>query len=678
MKRIFLLLLVCLALRYSYAQSNVRDSLNQLLQKESSDTGRVLLLNNLSYQYYLFKPDSAMLLALQGLELSRHISFSKGEATSLNNIGIAYATLGNQPQAMEVYLQALKIREKINDVEGIAGTFNNIGNIYRLQGEYRQAIEYFLKAKKLNEQLIKKESLAINLGNLARCLLGLKQYDSAKIFVQQAYAIASKFNYHRRTGPFLSLIGEIYSSETGQKKLALEYYRRSIPYLKLVGNDQNLGETFLGMATLFENEGQMDSTLFYANQALKIAQEKKFTKQFLNTSSYLSSFYKKRGKSDSAFFYLEVAKAANDSLFSQEKTKQLQSIGFVEKLSQKDLEAERNRYQNQIRLYILISALIVFLLIAIFLFRNNKQKQKVNHVLKQQKEKTEKAYEQLKATQSQLIQSEKMASLGELTAGIAHEIQNPLNFINNFSEVNKELLDEMKAELTKGNTDEAKDIADDVIQNMDKIHHHGKRADAIVKGMLQHSRASSGQKEPTDINALADEYLRLAYQGQRAKAPSFKVIITTDFDDSIGMIEVVPQDIGRVLLNLYNNAFYACTEQSRSAASLPSKASPDEPVGRGGYNKKNPTVWVTTKREDNKLVVSVRDNGPGILKIIRDKIFQPFFTTKPTGQGTGLGLSLSYDIIKAHGGELKVETKEGEGSEFIIIIPIGLLHNTVL
>ena len=260
--------------------------------------------------------------------------------------------------------------------------------------------------------------------------------------------------------------------------------------------------------------------------------------------------------------------------------------------------------------------------------------------------------EELKSTQAQLIQSEKMASLGELTAGIAHEIQNPLNFVNNFSDVNAELLKELKTELHADNKQEAISIADDIIENEQKINHHGKRADAIVKGMLQHSRASAGQKEPTDINALVDEYLRLAYQGQRAKDKTFNVKLTTDFDQSIEKINIIPQDIGRVLLNLYNNAFYA--------SSLP----PD-----GGF-KDNPTIWVSTKAEEGKVVISVRDNGPGIEEKILDKIFQPFFTTKPTGQGTGLGLSLSYDIIKAHGGELKVASKEGEGAEFIIRLPV--------
>jgi signal transduction histidine kinase len=278
--------------------------------------------------------------------------------------------------------------------------------------------------------------------------------------------------------------------------------------------------------------------------------------------------------------------------------------------------------------------------------------------IKEAKQKAEEALTILQATQKQLVQSEKMASLGELTAGIAHEIQNPLNFVNNFSEVSKELLDEMREAIEKGDTEEAKEIMDDVIQNLEKINHHGKRADGIVKGMLQHSRSSSGVKEPTDINALADEYLRLAYHGLRAKDKSFNAILKTEFDDTIGSISVIPQDIGRVILNLITNAFYAVDEKKKQ-----------QPAGY------EPAVIVTTRKVSTSSVgagvlINVKDNGNGIPQQVIDKIFQPFFTTKPTGQGTGLGLSLSYDIVKAHGGELKVETKDGEGSEFIMVLPI--------
>ena len=277
----------------------------------------------------------------------------------------------------------------------------------------------------------------------------------------------------------------------------------------------------------------------------------------------------------------------------------------------------------------------------------------------------EKTLHDLKATQAQLIQAEKMASLGELTAGIAHEIQNPLNFVNNFSEVNKDLLAEISTYLEKGNIDEAMPLITNLVDNEEKINHHGQRAASIVKSMLQHSRNTSGISEPTDINVLADEYLRLAYHGFRSKDKSFNVTLKTEFDQHLGKINIVPQDIARVILNLVTNAFYAVTEKAKLSLSayepivtVKTKKQIPLPVGRGSLAA-------------NEFVeISISDNGPGIPKSALDKIFQPFFTTKPTGQGTGLGLSLSYDIIKAHGGELIVETKEGEYAKFIITLPI--------
>jgi signal transduction histidine kinase len=282
--------------------------------------------------------------------------------------------------------------------------------------------------------------------------------------------------------------------------------------------------------------------------------------------------------------------------------------------------------------------------------------EKVNHRTAQLKQ----SVEDLKSTQSQLIQSEKMASLGELTAGIAHEIQNPLNFVNNFSEVSQELIDEMAEEIAKGDLEEVKTLSKDIRGNLEKIAHHGKRADAIVKGMLAHSRSGKGEKTPTDINALAEEYLKLSYHGLRAKDKSFNANFKTDFNPDLPKVNVVPQDIGRVLLNLINNAFQAVNERSRK--------------GEPGYK---PEVSVETQLKtpvrpfggNNQILITVSDNGPGIPDSIKDKIFQPFFTTKPAGQGTGLGLSLSYDIVKAHGGELKIESTTTEGAVFTIVLP---------
>jgi signal transduction histidine kinase len=341
-----------------------------------------------------------------------------------------------------------------------------------------------------------------------------------------------------------------------------------------------------------------------------------------------------------------------DSLYGAKKIRQLQRLIFDEQQRQQLAEQQQQQYRNKVKYIILFIVLGVFLLISFFLLRNNRLQKKA-------KTKVEAAYSELKETQQQLIQREKMASLGELTAGIAHEIQNPLNFVNNFSEVSTELVDEMNIEIEKGNTGDAKRIALDLKQNLEKINHHGKRAGDIVKGMLQHSRSSSEKKEPTDINKLADEYLRLAYHGLRAKDKSFNATMKTNYDASIGNINIIPQDIGRVILNLITNAFYATNEKAKL-----------------DFDIYEPTVTVKTSKTikgnggNARVEISVTDNGNGIPQKVLDKIFQPFFTTKPTGQGTGLGLSISYDIVKAHGGEIKVETKENEGTTFIIQLPV--------
>jgi signal transduction histidine kinase len=409
-------------------------------------------------------------------------------------------------------------------------------------------------------------------------------------------------------------------------------------------------EAYLGIAALFQKSGSGDSCLSYAKKALSLAQKGSFTNQVLEAATFLTNYYSVTHNIDSAFAYQSAALAARDSLFSQEKQQEFQRLMINEATRQQQLVQDQLKYKNKVQLFAFLAGFALLIVVTSIVWRNYLQQRKA-------KTKIEEAYSQLKSTQSQLIQSEKMASLGELTAGIAHEIQNPLNFVNNFSEVNKEIIDEASQEVDKGNIVEVKNMLNDIRENEEKINHHGKRADAIVKSMLQHSRASSGKKEPTDINALADEYLRLSYHGLRAKDKDFNATIETDFDESIGEIEVVPQDIGRVLLNLYNNAFYAVSARQKAE----------------GESFK-PIVKIQTRKVDSKVEVVVKDNGNGIPQNVVNKIFQPFFTTKPTGQGTGLGLSLSYDIIKAHGGEIKVQSKEGEGAEFIIQL---LLSNNI-
>jgi signal transduction histidine kinase len=492
--------------------------------------------------------------------------------------------------------------------------------------------------------------------NLGVSYLLLNSLDSALVFEERALNLSNKSDHKKYRGNILLHLGNIHYKK-GNRIMAKQYFLEALQISKEQNNLENVGRVVLVLAKLFRDEGKKDSSLYYANKGVETYESLASLRGKVTAYTTLSSVYKLRNNIDSAFKYQALASVAQDSLNEIENLKQFQNLDFEQQLRLRGLEQEKIQFRNKVRTYALLAGISVFMLLAIIFFRNNRQKQKA-------KERIEQAYNELKSTQAQLIQSEKMASLGELTAGIAHEIQNPLNFVNNFSEVNKELLGELKVAIEKGNINEVRSIANDVIENEDKINVHGKRADAIVKGMLQHSQMTSGHKEPIDINALADEYLRLAYHGFRVKDKSFNAELKTNFDQSIGKISVIPQEIGRVLLNLYNNAFYAVNE----------KAKQDIP----GYE---PMVTVRTKKLNGKIYLSVLDNGNGIPGSIKEKIFQPFFTTKPTGQGTGLGLSLAYDIItKGHGGELKVETKEarpddpvvqGEGSAFIIILPIS-------
>ena len=359
-----------------------------------------------------------------------------------------------------------------------------------------------------------------------------------------------------------------------------------------------------------------------------------------------------------ALHYRKIYDSINESMYGVKKVQELQKTLAEEQYRQQQIQKEQLEKENQRKQYGFITGLAIMFSIAFILYRNNLQKRKANNLLQFQKEKIESTLAELKTTQAQLIQSEKLASLGELTAGIAHEIQNPLNFVNNFSEVSHELIDEMKEEIKQGNFKEVNLIADDVKQNLAKINHHGQRASSIVKGMLEHSRTSSGEKTLTDINALCEEYLRLAYQSMRSKDKSFQCETRLHLDPSLPNINVVGPDISRVILNLLNNAFQACNEKSGSLK-----------IERNGNY--TPFVTITTKNHSNKIEIIIKDNGNGIPDSIKEKIFQPFFTTKPTGQGTGLGLSLAYDIVKAHGGEITIESQPGN-TIFKIILPVTI------
>ena len=644
MKILFAILLLLLIVKSACTQVLWMDSLRkQIFLTSVPDTQRVLLMSSLAAGIAYSRPDSAMVYAQQAVNLARKIGFVRGEENAKFSMGEIMWLAGEYSSANELLLHALEYAKSINDSLWQMVIYWTLSTNNRDQGNYKEGLKYSYKANELAKSsfISELQRSYLETGSIYQ---EMNLPDSALHYLQQLN-FPDNDAYYGYTGFKFLMIGLTYA-KLGNDTLALKNYGLSIESLSKSNNTKDLATVYNSIAKLYKKEGKADSSIYYAKKGFDIAQKGTFRKGVFETSLFLSEIYEKKDAALS-LKYFKIATAAKDSMFNLQKTTQSLNAQFNEQIRQQEDEAQRAQYRNKSRTYILLAALSFLLVLAIILYRNNRHKQRA-------KIEIEKAYEDLKVTQSQLIQSEKMASLGELTAGIAHEIQNPLNFVNNFSEVNTELIDELKNVLKEDNKEESISIANEIRENEEKINHHGKRADAIVKSMLQHSRGAVGKKELTDINALADEYLRLCYHGLRAKDKSLNAIMQTDFDKTVGKVSIIPQDMGRLLLNLYNNAFYAVTEKKKQRME--------------GFE---PTVSVSTKKLNDKIEIKIKDNGAGVSEKVREKIFQPFFTTKPPGQGTGLGLFLAYDIItKEHGGQIKVETKEGEWTEFIIEFPI--------
>ena len=623
---------------------------------------RVLALTALCNEYSTVSFDSANKYGQRALELAKQTGFISGEIKSLCFLGIANTRHGEMAKALQLQFRGLQIARDNKMENDEALCLFGIGHSYFFLRDNPKAIDYCKKAWQLlssnkqaqhsvypyfNTHLKKSQSVYTETELvIGEAYLFNNQLDSAVAWLQKLY--------DPLTDPFWINVTKNYLGgayfKSGKQQLGLQYLRDAANFNSKIQDTYDLSWSYTILSECFKEINQVDSSIYYAKLGFSAAQQVGFKNRMLETSRLLATEYDLINNINESHKYLKLAMAINNELFGPQKVYELQKTLAEQQQQQVEAEKQQTAYKNKMRQNALVAGIAIILIIAFILYRNNRQKQKANKILQS-------TLSNLRSTQSQLIQSEKMASLGELTAGIAHEIQNPLNFVNNFSEVNKEMLEELKAERLKPKAERDDGLQDeliaDVVGNEEKINHHGKRADAIVKSMLEHSRTSKGVKEPTDINKLADEYLRLAYHGLKAKDKNFNAEIKTDLDATISKINIVPQDIGRVLLNLYNNAFYAVNEQK--------SRNPDS------YQ---PTVWVTTKKNGDRVIITVKDNGGGIPKKMADKIFQPFFTTKPTGSGTGLGLSLSYDIVKAHGGEIKVETNEEEWVEFIIKLPV--------
>jgi two-component system, NtrC family, sensor kinase len=498
----------------------------------------------------------------------------------------------------------------------LAGGYNKMGTNYEQAGKADSGLVYAKLAVQYAEESNNTSNLPFPLGTLAECYISLKEYDRALIYLNQSHDLAVKYN------------------DLEALSWAMQDYAR-----------------------LYLETNQQDSARYWGNKAIEYSTKLKFRYIEMFAYKYMYESFEKTDTKDSVHKYFKLWALAKDSLLNTTKTKALQTLNFTNQLEEQEAEKLEIQFRDRLIMYAMLAALCFFLSIGLILYRNNRQKQKANALLQDKNEEIQSALETLKIAQAQLIQSEKLASLGELTAGISHEIQNPLNFVTNFSELSIGLVEDIKVEIERPEIDKPylDELFTDLKHNQEKINIHGKRASSIVKGMLSHSRTSTGTREWTDISQLADEYLRLSYHGLRAKDKSFNSDFKTHFADNLPNVEIVNQDIGRVFLNLINNAFYAVYERKKQQR---------EP----GFE---PLVSVSTEKIDKMLVIKIKDNGIGMPESVKAKIFEPFFTTKPTGEGTGLGLSLSYDILtKGHGGSLAVDSSENVGTTFTITLPL--------
>lgn len=570
---------------------------------------------------------------------------------------------GNYPAGMEWVIRLAKTAGEANCLSCTFNAWQHFAAIYSYIGDHKKSLYYLNKAIQANAALGNGPNSAL-LNNLGETYRLMDRYPEAVLYYRQALAAKSS----------LALRAIIWSNladtyvRMDSLAPAFHYAFRS---LETAGGLEDMVvvawvDGILARAYLKRN--MPDSTLYYATRGLQAARHTGSLESMRTNAGLLSEAFLAKQHYKQAYEYNQLFIHYRDSMSGAEVANRTNLLQFQYNKEKTEAQIALLNEQKQAQRYQLVGAIILVLLImsvAVMLYRNNRQKQKANERLRQQKQEiesqrdqTKRALAELQDAQQQLIHAEKMASLGELTAGIAHEIQNPLNFVNNFSEVSNELLDELNTELVDGNAAQAAGIVEDLKGNLHKINHHGQRASAIVRGMLQHARKTTGGKVPTDINALVDEYLHLSYHALAMKDPSFTARLITDYDPAAGLIQLIPQEMGRVLLNLFNNALDATYEKYREAGD--------------GDARFVPQVSVCTLRQGDELLVTITDNGKGIAAANLDKIFQPFFTTKPSGQGTGLGLSLSYDIIKLHKGNISVRSEPGDGTSFIISVPCGM------
>jgi len=642
-----------------FSQNAFYDSLQRINISGKDDTFKVKALMTKAGLMAFVAPDSALFYDDSIIRLSTLLSYPFGiGAGYIGKATVSYQK-GDYPLALFYGKKASNYITNGNNLWQTIIMNSSFADLYSELGDTVHALHYLNVTNTLLnkspdslwdwtlDKFVPKSFLLYRMDqNTAKVYLTMGKPDSAMFFVKRALGtFDSLFHEGGQWSALPVILGNVYMTKKDYQR-AVEAFRihtsRNFP------ND--IADNYTGRANAFLQMGLRDSAIRYGLEALQISKALPYPKGVLGAADLLSKAYEESNPAE-ALKYLHASVAERDSIYGKEKINQLNAIQRDEETRKRDAEEAQKAATDRIKFQAVLGGMFILLFTSFMLWRNNQHKKESNLKLQAEKKKVELTLEKLRSTQAQLVQSEKMASLGELTAGIAHEIQNPLNFVNNFAAVNAELIDELQDQLKSAQYPDAISTSESIKSNEKKIAEHGARADSIVKGMLEHSRTSSGEKELTDINQICDEYLRLAYHGMRAKDKAFNVHLETHWDAQLKKAYVVKQDLARVLLNIFNNAFYAVQQKQKMNG-----------------NSYNPTVNAKTSQQNGELFISIRDNGIGIPDHIKDKIFQPFFTTKPTGQGTGLGLSLSYDIIKSMGGEIKVESKEREWTQFSIVL----------
>ncbi|MCP9768495.1 hypothetical protein EGI22_11275 [Lacihabitans sp. LS3-19] len=643
------------------------DSLKTILSQKMQDTSRVILLEQIAKDLWNNDLEAAMSYAQQGLELAQKINFDKGEVRCQNRIGAIYSRMGNHQKGLVTLFDALAFAKNIGDLEDQARILINLGVIYGEQLDYRKAIEYYKDGLKISEEINNKDLIQLSFLNIGSDFFVLEKYDSAQYYAEKSYELAVKINSSDLDIVQFNLGNIQYKKKNYDKALSL--FKVSSGLSLKLNKKRYLALSQYMIAKTYHIKNQLDSAMIFAMEANKLAKETVYLEIIADSYSLLSTLNEKTNPK-LALEYFKSSAIAKDSLNNLDKNLQIQKLTYKENILNEDLAFSKKEMRKNQILFIIGSILFLFAIISANLFVLNRNKTKANKTLTKQKNLIEhqkielqESLEQLKNTQKRLMLQEKLASLGELTAGIAHEIQNPLNFVNNFSEISIEVLSELKElleNLKAKDQSEIEELIDILMLNQNKINVHGKRASGIVKSMLEHSRGTQEVISDVDINKIADEYLRLSYHGMRAKDVDFNSDFAIQVDENLPLIKGNIGNLERVLLNLINNAFYAVNQKKKENKNSEYK----------------PKVIVKTNLTENEkgkfAEIRVLDNGNGIPENIKQKIFQPFFSTKPTGEGTGLGLSLSREIItNGHNGILELESKEGEGTTFIIKLPLN-------